>query len=138
MIKDIVKDLDFLSKKSEPFIFEQDEYIIQNLLDTANWHKEICVGLAAPQIGYLKRAIVVLIGDKYVPMINPFIVRKYGEIYRSEEGCLSLEGSRETKRHKDILFVYTDIHGRTVRKHYTGFAAQIIQHEVDHLNGVLI
>lgn len=139
MIKEIVKDLDFLSQKSEDFSFETDKDLIQDLLDTANKHKPNCVGLAAPQIGVHKRAIVVLINTGFKPMLNPIIFWKdLKSRYSTVEGCLSLDGERETKRFRRIKVKYTNENGVTIIKQFDGYQAQIIQHEVDHLNGILI
>jgi peptide deformylase len=140
MIKEIVKDEEFLSQKSEKFIFGEDDYIIQDLIDTAEAHKDNCAGLAAPQIGYLKRVVIVRIGNEgYLPMINPVIFSKRGGTRICSEGCLSLEGMRDVKRHKEILYKYENIDGKTiVSRPIKGYLAQVIQHEVDHLNGVLI
>ena len=138
MIKEIVKDTKFLSKQSEKFILGEDDYIIDDLIDTANAHKDNCLGLAAVQIGYLKRVIVVRINDKFIPFINPQIIQKFGSTYSTVEGCLSLDGTREVRRHKAVRLAYTNLKGKRQIIPYTNRVAQIIQHEVDHLNGVLI
>lgn len=138
MIKDIVKDENILMQKSEPFILGEDDYIIQDMLDTAEAHKDECIGLAAVQIGYLKRVILVKINNKFVPFINPRIFQKYGGTYETKEGCLSLEGMRIVKRHVSVRVMYTDKKGRSKKLIASGITAEIIQHEVDHLNGVLI
>ena len=138
MIKDIVKDEEFLTKESATFILGEDDHIIQDLIDTANAHRDNCAGLAAVQIGYHKRVIVVKIGDKFAPFINPRIIRKYGRPYITSEGCLSVEGSHEVKRYRGVTVVYEDKKGRSLTRGETGYIAEIIQHEVDHLNGVLI
>ena len=138
MVKEIVKDTEFLTQLSKPFMFNTDEHIIDNMLDTAEAHKENCAGLAAPQIGYLTRAIVVYMNGKYIPMINPVIISKRGERYKTREGCLSVEGNHETTRYMEVLISYTDKYGKTVTRPLKGYTAQIVQHEVDHLNGVLI
>lgn len=139
MIKEIVKDVEFLKQKSEDFNFEIDKDLIQDLLDTANKQKPNCVGLAAPQIGVHKRAIVVLINTGFKPMLNPIIFWKdLKSRYSTVEGCLSLDGERETKRFRRIKVKYTNENGATIIKQFDGYQAQIIQHEVDHLNGILI
>lgn len=138
MIKEIVKNTEFLSKKSEKFVLGEDDYIINDLIDTANANKDNCLGLAAIQIGYLKRVIVVRINDKFIPFINPQIIQKFGGTYSTTEGCLSLDGTREVRRHKAVRLKYTSRSGKTQIIPYTNRVAQIIQHEVDHLNGVLI
>ena len=139
MIKEIVKDVEFLKQKSEDFNFETDKDLIQDLLDTAEHHGINCVGLAAPQIGVRKRAIVVLTNAGFKPMLNPVIFWKdLKSKYNAIEGCLSLDGERETKRFRRIKVKYTNENGITIIKQFDGYQAQIIQHEVDHLNGILI
>jgi peptide deformylase len=138
MVKEIVKDVEFLTKQSEKFIFGEDDHIIQDLIDTANAHKDNCAGLAAVQIGYLKRVIVVKMDDTFVPFINPRIIQKFGERYIAVEGCLSIEGEREVKRNKMVRVAYTNESGKERVVPFKGYVAEIIQHEVDHLNGVLI
>ena len=138
MVKNIVKDEYILVKKSEKFIPGEDDYIIDDMLDTANEHGDNCAGLAAVQIGYLKRVILVKIGDKFIPFINPVITKKFNGTYTTTEGCLSLEGGRVVVRHRGIRVKFTDRKGKTRIEPYTGYIAQILQHEIDHLNGVLI
>ena len=139
MIKEIVKDINFLKQKSEDFSFETDKDLIQDLLDTAEHHGTNCVGLAAPQIGIHKRAIVVLTNAGFKPMLNPVIFWKdLKSKYNAIEGCLSLDGEREVKRFRRIKVKYTNENGITIIKQFDGYQAQIIQHEVDHLNGILI
>ena len=138
MFKEIVKDEDILTQKSEKFIFGQDEYIIDDMIDTAEAHKDNCVGLAAVQIGQLKRVILARSGDKFVPFINPSIIQKGGGTYTAVEGCLSVEGEHEVKRHKWIRVRYQTRSGKTIIDFIDKHLAQIIQHEIDHLNGVLI
>lgn len=140
MIKEIVKDTEFLSQKSVAFDFnsEADAELIQDMLDTANAHKENCVGLAAIQIGVAKRVILVYMGNRYVPMINPLIVKRSPKTYVTEEGCLSLEGTRQVKRHYSVTVAYRDVNGKSMLTEFRGYAAQVIQHEVDHCNGILI
>ena len=139
MIKEIVKDVEFLKQKSEDFNFETDKDLIRDLLDTAKHHSVNCVGLAAPQIGVYKRAIVVLMNTGFRPMLNPVIFWKdLKSKYNAVEGCLSLDGERETKRFRRIKVKYTNENGATIIKQFEGYQAQIIQHEIDHLNGILI
>jgi peptide deformylase len=138
VIKDIVKDEHILCKKSEPFVLGQDDYIIQDMLDTANFHKDDCCGLAAVQIGYLKRVIIVDIDGRFAPFINPVIIAKSPKTYKATEGCLSVEGYHDVKRHETVMVAYADKRGKPHRCMYFGRTAQIIQHEVDHLNGILI
>ena len=139
MIKEIVKDVDFLKQKSEDFNFETDKDLIQDLLDTAEHHGVNCAGLAAPQIGIHKRAIVVLTNAGFKPMLNPVIFWKdLKSKYNAVEGCLSLDGEREVKRFRRIKVKYTNENKVTIIKQFDGYQAQIIQHEVDHLNGILI
>lgn len=139
MIKDIVKDEIILKQKSEPFIFGVDDGLIQDLLDTAHKHSPNCVGLAAPQIGVHKRVIVVLTNAGFTPMINPVIFWKdLKSKYTTFESCLSIDGEHETKRFRKIKVEYTTPNGCKKSQMFTGYVAQIIQHEVDHLNGILI
>jgi peptide deformylase len=138
MVREIVKDAEILTQKSEKFVIGQDEHLIKDMLDTANEHKERCIGLACIQIGVPKRVILVRQGDKFVPYINPIIVSKSTKTYIAKEGCLSVEGVRSVKRHYSIKLLYTDRKGKTRSGNFNGLPAQIIQHECDHLNGILI
>lgn len=138
MIKDIVKDIEILSQKSERFEFGKDDYLIQDMLDTAEHHKDHCVGLACIQIGVPKRIILVRQNDKFIPFINPMIVQRSKETYTAKERCLSLDGEREVKRHNGVKVIYTTKDKKTKSMAFSGFVAEIIQHEVDHLNGILI
>lgn len=136
MIKDIVKDVMFLSQKAEKAI-EKDKYIANDLLDTLNANKDRCVGLAANMIGYNKAIICVSCGLYDFIMINPVITNKNGE-YQTEEGCLSLIGERKCKRYKEIEVDYLDMSFNKQHGKYAGFVAKIIQHEIDHTNGIII
>ena len=136
MIRSIMKDIFFLNQKSEPAT-KADSQVIHDLLDTLKENKEGCVGMAANMIGVKKRIIVISMGDINVPMINPVIVTKSGK-YETEEGCLSLIGVRKTKRFKDIEVEYFDSEFKKRRGKYSGWIAQIIQHEIDHCNGIVI
>ena len=140
MIKDIVKDTAFLSQKSERIEKVKDEaQLATDLFDTYNQYKERCVGLAAPQIGVLKRAVLIA-PPNMTPfvMFNPAIIGRSPKTYIATEGCMSLDGKRDVKRHEWVKVAYIDSRNNTVMKTYAGFVAEIIQHEVDHLNGVLI
>lgn len=138
MIKEIIKDTQILQQKSEEFKFGEDDYLITDLIDTANANIEHCAGLACIQIGTAKKVVVVRIGDKFVPMINPMIIKRSQETFVAKERCLSLEGEREVKRHKKIKVGYTTQNGKRKCEDFGGFVAQVIQHECDHLKGILI
>ena len=138
MIKEIVKDTEFLTQKSEQVSLEEAQEIITDLLDTANHHIDNCAGLAAPQIGINKRVVVVRNGDHFFPMVNPVVVKKSGKKFLNHEGCLSLEGVRAVERYSSVLVNYTDGKGKRQTKTFNGTLAIVIQHETDHLNGVLI
>ena len=136
MVRSIMKDIFFLNQKSE-LATKADAQVIQDLLDTLKANKEGCVGMAANMIGVKKRIIVISMGDMNVPMINPMIVNKTGQ-YETEEGCLSLIGVRKTNRFKEIEVEYFDSGFKKRREKYSGWIAQIIQHEVDHCDGIVI
>lgn len=136
MIKPIVKDILFLKQKSEKAT-ENDAQIIKDLQDTLSAHSDSCVGMAANMIGYNKRIIIVTIGMINMVMVNPKIVKK-STPYFTEEGCLSLEGIRKTKRYKEIEVEFEDINFNKQRKKYSEWTAQIIQHEIDHCDGIII
>ncbi len=136
MVKQIVKDILFLSQKAEKAT-EKDKYIAYELLETLNANKDKCVGLAANMIGYNKSIICVSSGLYDFIMINPIITKKAKE-YETEEGCLSLIGQRKCKRYKEIEVDYLDINFNKKHEKYTDFVAEIIQHEIDHTNGIII
>ena len=141
MIKELIHDPIFLAGKSENAT-KDDLQVAQDLLDTLKAHRESCVGMAANMIGVRKRIIAFLDESGRIPtytvMFNPEIVKREG-IYDTEEGCLSLLGDpRQCKRYKIIKVQYQTMELQTRTKTYTGWTAQIIQHEVDHCNGVLI
>lgn len=136
MVKEIVKDAMFLSQKAEKAT-KEDKYIANDLLDTLKANKDRCVGLAANMIGYNKAIICVSGGLYDFIMINPIITNKSGE-YQTKEGCLSLIGERKCKRYKEIEVDYLDIKFNKQHGKYTGFVAEIIQHEIDHTNGIII
>lgn len=136
MIREIVKDPLFLARKSLPAT-ALDLPVARDLRDTLTAHRAGCVGMAANMIGVLKRIIIFADGLGATVMLNPEITKKTGP-YETEEGCLSLEGVRPTTRFQTIRVRYQDESMRTQTKQYTGFAAQVIQHEIDHCDGILI
>ena len=136
MIRPIMKDPIFLAQKSVPAT-KEDLPVAQDLLDTLTAHKDGCVGMAANMIGVSKRIIAFDNEGKYMVMFNPEIVKR-SEPYEAEEGCLSLPGTRKTKRYRSIKVRYQNGQLQTRFKTFTGWTAQIIQHEIDHCNGVLI
>lgn len=136
MVKEIVKDLMLLSQKAEKAT-EKDKYIANDLLDTLKANMDRCVGLAANMIGYNKAIICVSSGMYDFVMINPVITSRNGE-YETEESCLSLIGERKCKRYKEIEVDYLDINFNKQHGKYTEFVAEIIQHEIDHTNGIII
>lgn len=136
MVKAIVKDIIFLGQKSAPAT-KDDLQIAEDLLDTLKANAKECVGMAANMIGCKKRIIVFNDNGKYTIMLNPEII-KFSNPYEAEEGCLSLDGTRKTKRYKSIKVKYqnTDLQFRI--KTYKDFTAQIIEHEIDHCGGIII
>ena len=137
MIKELIHDPIFLAGKSQTAT-KDDLQIAYDLLDTLTAHKEECVGMAANMIGVRKRIIVFDNEGTYMTMLNPEIIKKDGA-YDTEEGCLSLLGGvRPCKRYKSIKVKYQTLDLQTRVKTFVGITAQIIQHEVDHCNGILI
>lgn len=136
MVRDICRDVLFLSQKSQPAT-KEDMQVVQDLLDTLKANEDGCVGMAANMIGINKRIIAVHMGFVNMAMINPVIVKKTG-MYETEEGCLSLVGVRKTKRYQDIEVEFFDANWNKQRGKYSGWIAQIIQHECDHLDGIII
>lgn len=136
MVKPIVKDVLFLSQKSEPAT-KKDAFIIKELLDTLKYHSSTCVGMAANMIGYKKAIIVINMGFVNMVMVNPKI-RKKDSPYETEEGCLSLTGKRKTTRYQNIEVEYQDQNFQKKKQTFSGWTAQIIQHEVDHIHGIVI
>lgn len=136
MVKPIVKDILFLQQKSEPAT-KADVQVVQDLLDTLKANEAGCVGMAANMIGVKKRIMVVNMGIINVPMINPVILKKTGP-YETEEGCLSLAGMRKTIRYQEIEVEFWNANWEKQRKTYSGWIAQIIQHECDHFEGIII
>ncbi len=136
MVRPIVKDPIFLSQKSAPAT-AQDLPAAQDLRDTLEAHRDGCVGLAANMIGLARRIIIFDDNGSATVMFNPEIV-KCSDPYEAEEGCLSLPGTRKARRWRRIKVEYQNERFETRIKTYTGFTAQIIQHEIDHCGGVLI
>ena len=136
MVREIMRDEAFLSQKAEPATLE-DLPVAQDLLDTLTAHKDGCVGMAANMIGVCKRIIVFGNEGTYMVMFNPEIIKKSSP-YEAEEGCLSLSGTRKAKRWQSIKVQYQNEQFQTRFKTFTGWTAQIIQHEIDHCEGVLI
>lgn len=136
MVKKIVKDPLFLAQKSEPAA-EADKQVINDLLDTLRANLDRCVGMAANMIGVKKTIIVVAAGQFQFAMVNPVITKKLGA-FQTEEGCLSLKGVRPCKRYEEIELDYLDQNFKPQHGKYSGWTAQIIQHEIDHCNGIVI
>ncbi len=136
MVRDICKDEMFLAQKAEPAVPE-DLPVAADLLETLEAHKEGCVGMAANMIGVNKRIIAFDNEGTYMVMFNPEIIKK-SEPYPAEEGCLSLTGTRKTKRWKSIKVRYQNEKFQERFKTFTGWTAQIIQHEIDHCEGIII
>ncbi len=136
MVKEIMRDPIFLGRKSRD-AGAPDLPIAQDLLDTLAAHKDGCVGMAANMIGQSVRIIAFDNEGSYMVMLNPEIVKAAG-LYETEEGCLSLDGTRKTKRYRSIKVRYQNESLQTRLKTFTGWTAQIIQHEIDHCSGILI
>lgn len=136
MVKQIVCDPLFLQQKSEPAT-EADAQVIVDLMDTLKANIDRCVGMAANMIGVKKQIIVVAAGPFIFPMVNPVITKKSGK-YETEESCLSLDGVRPCVRYDEIEVDYLDQNFQPKHGKYSGFTAQIIQHEIQHFSGELI
>ena len=136
MVKPIMRDLFFLRQKAEKAT-KGDFPVAIDLLDTLKAHEDGCVGMAANMIGVNKAIIAVNMGFMNVAMFNPKIVKKNGK-YETEEGCLSLDGVRPCTRYKEIEVDYLDQNFKKQHGTYTGWTAQIIQHEIDHCHGIVI
>lgn len=136
MVRDIVRDVILLGRKSQA-ASREDLPTAQDLLDTLAAHRQECVGMAANMIGVLKNIIVVHTAQGDEVFINP-VIEKKSDPYTTEEGCLSLTGMRQTTRYRKIVVVYEDMKLKKRRRTYTGWTAQSIQHECDHLAGILI
>lgn len=136
MIREICRDETFLAQKAAPATAD-DLATAQDLLDTLTAHKDGCVGMAANMIGVCKRIIAFDNEGTYMVMFNPVIVRQSGP-YEAEEGCLSLSGVRKTKRFQTIKVQWQNEQFQTRLKTFTDWTAEIIQHEIDHCEGILI
>ena len=137
MVRELTHDPIFLAQKSAP-AGKEDLEIARDLLDTLTAHRQTCVGMAANMIGQAKRIIAFDCDGRYMVMFNPVIVKCEGE-YETQESCLSLLGGpRTTRRYQKIKVEYQTEAMQTRLKTFTGWTAQIIQHEIDHCNGILI
>ena len=136
MIREIMRDKAFLAQKADPASLE-DLPAAQDLLDTLTAHEDGCVGMATNMIGINKRIIAFDNEGSYMVMFNPEIIKK-STPYEAEEGCLSLTGIRKVRRWKSIKVQYQNEKFQTRFKTFTGWTAQIIQHEIDHCEGILI
>ena len=136
MIQPIMHDPLFLAQKSAP-VTPKDAPVARDLLETLTAHADGCVGMAANMIGVLKRIIAVEAENGYLVLFNPVILKK-SVPYNTEEGCLSLEGVRKAKRYQSIKVQYQTMDGKPRIKTFTGWTAQIIQHEIDHCDGILV
>lgn len=136
MVREIMRDIIFLSQRAAPAAPE-DLAAADDLLETLQAHREGCVGMAANMIGVSKRIIAFDNDGEYLVMFNPEILKKSGP-YTTEEGCLSLNGTRSTKRWQSVKVRYQNRDFQTRMKTFTGFSAEIIQHELDHCDGILI
>ena len=136
MIREICKDIIFLAQKAEPAT-PDDLPVATDLLETLEYHKDGCVGMAANMIGVNKRIIAFDNDGEYMVMFNPEILRKTGP-YDTEEGCLSLTGVRPVKRWKTIKVKWQNEKFQQRIKNFTGWTAEIIQHEIDHCEGIII
>ena len=136
MVREICRDTFFLAQKAAPAAAD-DLGAAQDLLDTLAAHRDGCVGMAANMIGVNKRIIAFDNEGTYMVMFNPQIVKQSGG-YETEEGCLSLTGTRKTRRWQSIKVQYQNEKFQTRLKTFTGWTAQIIQHEIDHCEGIII
>ena len=136
MVKELIHDPLFLSRKSVP-ADKGDLQTAQDLLDTLAAYKDTCVGMAANMIGVNKRIIIVNLGMTNLLMLNPVILKKSGK-YETTEGCLSLPGERPCTRYKEITVEYQDERMNKHVQQFSGWVSEIVQHEMDHLEGILI
>lgn len=137
MVKDIVRD-DFLLSRKSIAATKEDLSVAHDLIDTLEANKNRCVGMAANMIGVAKRIIIIHDNGKNLVMINPIVLKTGGKYYQTEEGCLSHDGVKPVKRYEKIKIEYEDMAFKKKIKTFHGFSAQIVQHEFDHLEGILI
>ena len=137
MVREIVKDIIFLKQKSSRAT-EADICIAEDLLETLKANADRCVGMAANMIGESKTIAAVLAGKDYLVLINPVITEKSGREYETEEGCLSLTGKRSVKRYSVVTVEYYDMKFKKKKRTFRNFDAQIVQHELDHFEGIII
>lgn len=136
MVRPIMKDVLFLGQKSEPATAD-DKQVAIDLMDTLKVNREHCVGMAANMIGVKKNIIIVNMGPIDIVMFNP-VIRSKNKPFETEEGCLSLAGVRKTTRYQEIEVEFQDMNMKKHTQKYSGWIAQIIQHECDHLEGIII
>ena len=136
MVRKIIRDIFFLRRRSEEAT-QADLSVGQDLQDTLRANQDRCVGMAANMIGVTKRVIIVNMGFLNIVMYNPVIISQ-DTPYETEEGCLSLDGKRKTIRYENIELEYRDSSWKKHRQQFSGTTAQIIQHEMDHLSGIII
>ena len=137
MILPINRAIEILQQKAEPAT-EADLPIAVNLADTLTHHLDHCVGMAANMIGFNKAIIAIKNGNEVLVMLNPKIVKTSKKMYRTEEGCLSLDGERLVTRYESVEVSWKDMNGKKRRQKFNGLEAEAIQHEVDHLSGIII
>lgn len=139
MIREIMRDESFLAKKAVPAT-QEDMHDALDLKETLQAHAHHCVGMAANMIG-VNKAIIAIKTERMprvLLMFNPQILKKSAKSYKTQEGCLSLEGQRDTVRYESIEVSYRDMEWRKQKEKFSGWVAQVIQHEIDHLNGIII
>ncbi|MFD1484628.1 peptide deformylase [Lacticaseibacillus baoqingensis] len=136
MIRPINRDQTWLQRVAKPAT-PKDTAVITDLQDTLRAHQDHCVGMAANMIGSDRRIIIAQLGPMAIPMINPQIIEKH-DPYLTTEGCLSLSGQRQTKRYRSITLQYLDARFQPQQQTFNDYFAQIVQHECDHCDGILI
>nr|WP_302598102.1 peptide deformylase [uncultured Cellulosilyticum sp.] len=137
MVREIVKDNERLVLKAVEAT-KEDLHIIEDMIDTAKANEDICVGLAANQIGERARIIIAKMGKQFIPLVNPEIVSHSQSTFEDDEACLSHEGTKKAKRYVWIEVAYRDRQFKKKKQKFNGFVAQVIQHEMDHCEGILI
>lgn len=137
MVREIVRDHEKLAQKAVEAT-KEDLYVIDDMIDTAKANEDICVGLAANQIGERARIIIVKMGKQFIPLVNPQIISHSQSTYQDEEACLSHEGTKPVKRYVSIEVAYQDRNFNKKKQKFNGFVAQVIQHEMDHCEGILV